>query len=323
MLDAYSFGSSLLSSIPSSFTGTIVNKKPRLGIMSKYANPSTKPPLEPRFYNPTEEEVRFLQSQTGIQDRDQLKQHILEVQQKAYDIYGYPCIRFMSFIRMGIKRLPIYQSVLSLARDRKDAIILDIGCCFGNDLRKVCADGWPVQNAVASDLRQGYWDFGHELFKSTPETFPATFVGGDAFSNRMIAPRTISRDPPTTPRPELKSLKSLTPLQGHVSAIHAHSFFHLFDEKKQQELALRLATLISPLPGSIIFGSHIGLPKMGKQIDEIDSTMFCHSPESWRALWEGIFGKGKVRVDAALRQIDHPDMQGVLKYLLIWSVTIL
>lgn len=320
MLNAFTMGS--FPSMPMSFTGTIT-RRPRLGILARYSNPSTKPPLEDRFYSPTEDEVLFLQAQIGIEDKADLKRHILEVQRKAYDIYGYPCIRFMNFIRMGIAKHPAYQAALSLPTQREGAILLDIGCCFGNDLRKAVADGWPVENTIASDLRQGYWDFGHELFGSNTESFPAAFVAGDAFDARMIAPRLPYKSPPSTPRPNLKKLRSLTPVQGRVSAIHAKDLFHLFDKKRQLALAMQLASLLTPLPGSIIFGSHVGLPKMGQQIEEIDSTMFCHSPDSWRDLWEGIYGKGKVRVDATIRRIDNLDKPGIPKFQLVWSVTLL
>ncbi|KAG5654190.1 hypothetical protein H0H81_006572, partial [Sphagnurus paluster] len=192
----------------------------------------------------------------------------------------------------------------------------------GNDIRKAVADGWPAENAIGSDLRQGFWDFGHELFISTPKSFPVAFVAGDAFDSTIIAPRAPFTEVPETPRPDLKSLVSLTPLQGHISVIHASSFFHLFDEARQLELAKRVATLLSPLAGSIIFGSHIGKLEKGLHERHDDETkMFCHSPESWQALWDGeIFDKGQVKVDAILRPVERPDKTGVA-HLLIWSVT--
>lgn len=30
--------------------------------------------------------------------------------------------------------------------------------------------------------------------------------------------------------------------------------------------------------------------------------MFCHSPESWKEMWEGIFGKENIKVEARLRK---------------------
>jgi hypothetical protein len=182
-----------------------------------------------------------------------------------------------------------------------------------------------------TDIIAGFWDFGHLLFKSTPETFPVAFVAGDVFDPALIAPRVPFYEGPETPRPVLVSLTSLTPLQGHVSAIYAASFFHLFDEAKQLEVGRRIASLLSPIPGSVIFGSHGGLPEKGMRYEEgrnnIPVKMFCHSPESWTELWEGqIFDKGSVRVDAGLKKVDRPDLstnKSADYFLLWWSVTIL
>ena len=70
---------------------------------SLFANPETRPPLDESLYPIKSEEdlelLRFLQNQIGIQDEEELKQHVLRVQAKAYDIYGYPCIRGFSFLR--------------------------------------------------------------------------------------------------------------------------------------------------------------------------------------------------------------------------------
>lgn len=33
----------------------------------------------------------------------------------------------------------------------------DVGCCFGQELRKAILDGYPEANVVASDLTSDYW----------------------------------------------------------------------------------------------------------------------------------------------------------------------
>ena len=33
----------------------------------------------------------------------------------------------------------------------------DVGCCFGQELRKAILDGYPEANVVASDLTSEYW----------------------------------------------------------------------------------------------------------------------------------------------------------------------
>ena len=90
-----------------------------------------------------------------------------------------------------------------------------------------------------------YWDLGHKLFKTTPQSSPVPFVAGDAFdaAHLEIVPPlpTAEAATLTTSASPLLGLTSLNPLRGHVSAIHASSFFHLFGEAEQLHLARALA----------------------------------------------------------------------------------
>ncbi|KAG6861459.1 hypothetical protein C0995_016550 [Termitomyces sp. Mi166 len=265
--------------------------------MSTSLGKSIKLPLDPTLYSLDADELVFFQEQTGIRDEQELKQHIVAVQEKAYEI----------------SRLPPYHKALALLKKYPDALFLDIACCFGNDIRKIVADGWPVKNAIASDLHRAYWKYGHELFRSTPETFPAAFIQGDAFDSTIISPREpfYAPEEPTLLDLPLKSLTSLTPLQGRLNVCHASSFFHLFDEAGQLQLARQLATLLSPATGSVIFGSHGGKQEKGF-IASAGRSMFCHSPESWKELWDGqVFKKGTVKVEAGLHQIERDDTMAV------------
>jgi hypothetical protein len=130
---------------------------------------------------------------------------------------------------------------------------------------------------------------------------------------------------------DLRALTSLTPLQGHVSAIHASSFFHLFKEDGQLEAARQLASLLSPESGSVIFGSHVGLAAKGRReslMHKQNYYMFCHSPESWKSeVWDGpVFEKGNVEVKATLRDVERQNFwdkesgDTVTIQLLVWSV---
>ncbi|KAI0932444.1 hypothetical protein AcW1_000430 [Taiwanofungus camphoratus] len=292
---------------------------------------ATKAPLDESSYGLDEQETAFFKSQTGIRDDGALKQHIVNVQTDAYEVHPYPCIRRFAFTKLKISRLPAYGKLLKLGKERKGAIFLDIGCCFGNDVRKAVADGFPVEGAIASDLRPEFWELGHKLFNSTPETFPVPFLPGDAFDAHFLKPVPPFYSFPEMPAPALSALTTLNPLLGHVSAIHASSFFHLFDEPQQLQLARSLAGLLSPEPGSLIFGSHGGGSEKGYRVETGEpslrgASMFCHSPESWAELWDGeVFKKGTVKVEAGLVEMQRPEMQnvdpGTRFYLLSWSVT--
>lgn len=287
--------------------------------------------IDEKLYGLDEEQTAFFKQQTGIQDDELLKQHIFEKQAEAFEVYPYPCIRRFAFTKLKISRLFPYKQFLQLGQTRKNAIYLDIGCCFGNDPRKAIADGYPIDNVIASDLKKEFWDIGHQLFNSSFEAFPVPFIAGDAFdpNHLAIVPPFTQSNPPSSSAPDLKTLTSLNPLHGHVSAIHASSFFHLFREAQQQHLAQALAGLLSPQPGSIIFGQHGALPVKGfRSPDGIvkDGDMFCHSPESWTELWDGgVFAKDIVKVETKLVQIERPEFDtGPVPrkhYMLTWSVT--
>jgi hypothetical protein len=140
------------------------------------------------------EEEAFFKSETGIQDTEELRRHIVEVQEDAYkvsrcpcpdqtkstrdsnivlrgQVYPYPCIRGFRFTNLRITRRPTYPHVLELGKDRPDAIFLDIGCCRKNQLvLGVCLDdltdnfapGCVVGAEVRKVIHDG-WPMSHAI----------------------------------------------------------------------------------------------------------------------------------------------------------------
>ena len=221
-------------------------------------------------------------------------------------------------------------------------------------MRKAVLDGWPIQDVIASDIHKGkqisvhvqkcyliyssdFWEYGHQLFKSTPETFPVAFIPGDVFDSAFISQRggpfLSMADVEGTVIPPLNSLSSLIPLQGKISAIHMSSFFHLFPEDRQLQLAIIISSLLSPEKGSVIFGQHLGMPVKGFRDEVLYSglNMFCHSPESWMQMWvEDVFGgkdkdgNDRVKVDTELVSLMRTNLVDYSEediWLLKWSVT--
>ena len=76
------------------------------------------------------------------------------------------------------------------------------------------------------------WNTGHELYRSTPETFPVPFVQGDILDPAYLAPAPIlptSPTPPPDPLPILSEVKTLNELQ-------------LLHRKLLQKFIIRLST---------------------------------------------------------------------------------
>jgi hypothetical protein len=55
--------------------------------MANYANPPSMPALNPDLYDIQPQDAIFFRQHTGIQDDELLKQHIIQVQAKAYKVH--------------------------------------------------------------------------------------------------------------------------------------------------------------------------------------------------------------------------------------------
>ena len=67
------------------------------------------------------------------------------------------------FLLPSITCFPAYSQFV--ARTKAGATVLDLGCCFGQDLRRLVADGGSMDNMYASDLNRELWDIGFDLFR--------------------------------------------------------------------------------------------------------------------------------------------------------------
>ncbi|KAG2146168.1 uncharacterized protein EDB93DRAFT_490348 [Suillus bovinus] len=282
---------------------------------------SSLPTVDTSLYDLSSEEAAFFKAQIGIDDDEDLKRHILEVQAKAYKIAPYPCIHGFVFLRLNISTFPVYEHILKLGRERPDAVLLDLGCCFGVDARKAAADGFPAKNIIASDIINEFLELSHELFRTTPTSYPGCLLPGDVFDPEFLPIAAQPNDVSSAPAIDVSSLKSLNPLHGRISAISATRLFHLFTEDKQLHLARALAGLLSAQPGSVICGSQVGNLEKGMVTANISGSehrLYAHSPQSWTSLWDGeVFEKGSVKVETELEEVAIHEIQF---FMMRWSV---
>ncbi|KAF5389546.1 hypothetical protein D9757_004164 [Collybiopsis confluens] len=287
------------------------------------ADSSSRSPQLASKFDVDSEDLALLRQLTGIHNVKELENHITEVQNKANYIKDYPCIGMFTFTKFNIKFSPNYNHALSLSRTRQNAIFLDVGCCVGNALRKIVADGWPAQNTIGTDLYREFWDVGHELFKSTPNSFPAHFIPGDLFDDAVLTTAPISSDPQESDLKlaKLQNLTSLTPLRHRVSVIYACNLFHLFTAERQVELAKRLASLLEPSSGSIIFGSH-GVSPYPRRTQP-DGVSF-HTAESFADMWKEVFEPGTVEISWKIKSKPQRKFSAFGRWDIIWwSITYL
>ncbi|TFK87017.1 hypothetical protein K466DRAFT_646102 [Polyporus arcularius HHB13444] len=281
-----------------------------------------------KFYKLDEQELEFFRTATRIDDEAALRAHMIQVQREAYAIHAFPCIRMFSFTQLKLARLPGYDKILTLGKTRKNPIFLDIGCCsapsyndtVGNDIRKLVADGYPVDSVMAAGLMK-FLELGHKLFNTTPQTYPIPFLAGDALDFAFLEVSHPFYTKPYSLPPQLSELTSLSALHGHVSAVSVCSVFHVFDEAGQLQLARAIAGLLSPEPGSMVIGIHSGRPEKGTFVTRAGGR----DVSTWTELWDGaLFVGGTVKVETELVETggwDFQDSDEDRYWFLVWSVT--
>ena len=158
---------------------------------------------------------------------------------------------------------------------------LDLGCCFGQDIRRLVADGVPHENLYGADLRLEFLELGYELFQDKGR-LKAHFLEADVFEVDD----------------EAEGGKELRKLDGTIDIIHAASFLHLFAWEEQVQAGMRMVRLMTK--NSLVLGRQAGTMKPG----EYARSRYVHDPDSLQKLWDVIGEKTgtKWKVIAELRK---------------------
>ena len=183
----------------------------------------------------------------------------------------YPCIGQWQFLLTPTPDLPFYTELLE--RLKAGASILDLGCCFGQDLRYMAADGAPTQNMYASDIVPEFWDISFDLYRDNGR-FNAQFLKADILDAE-------------SPHKELNT---------KLDIILVNQVFHLFDWERQVQAGKNIVTMSRP--GAWVVGYHIG-SVIGRAVPVKTTTggvagtagsdtKFIHNPDTWREMWRTI-----------------------------------
>jgi len=286
------------------------------------------PTLDPSLLVFTPGQLDFLQHAIAPSE-EEIRSRVEMVQNEAYAKHPYPCIYRFHHVSLMMSENDIYSRVLELGKADSEALLLDIGCCMGTDVRKAVFDGFPGSQIIACDLLPEFIMLGHKLYGDKGAS-SVHFITGDVFS--LPRPEAVATPIPRSTTP-LSDISSLSDLAGRVSFVYAGAFFHLFDEPTQHGLALRLAQLIRRGKPAILFGRHQGLENAGLIDDNLGRTRYGHSPGSWGRLWisvfKTVFGTDfvpeQVKVNAELKPTDMTGKTFLgrnVNHMLYWSVEV-
>ncbi|KAG8160515.1 hypothetical protein KVR01_010051 [Diaporthe batatas] len=191
---------------------------------------------------------------------EEVDQYVIAMRDKAWDIFPYPCIGQFRFLNLSLSKKPSYASVLS--RIGEGATYLDIGCCIGQDIRKLVHDGAPSENLHGAELQGEFIRLGYDFFRDR-ETLNATLVQADAF--------------------DLGEGSPLSGLVGKVDIIHMGQVVHLFGWDRQRDLLENCVKLLRPASsGAMILGQAVGDVEGGMKPG---GHIFIHSVETFNKMW--------------------------------------
>lgn len=167
------------------------------------------------------------------------------------------------YARFNLRTYPLHRELLELLRT--GAKYLDVGCCFGQDIRYLRTQpGIDPMNLYGVELRQEFIEMGYEMFLDR-ESLPSKIAQADVFDDNAWIYRELT---------------------GKLSVIHLGYILHLFDYNTQVDMVKRMMRLIDRKPGSMIVGKSVGAEAAGLFVHPTVGEMFRHSMITFREIWE-------------------------------------
>ncbi|KAI0106787.1 hypothetical protein F4814DRAFT_452000 [Daldinia grandis] len=186
---------------------------------------------------------------------------------KAFKSSPYPCIGLFRFTSLTLISHPLYDKIIgTLKSGSTDSSYLDIGCCFGQDLRQLVFDGVPSERLVGLDIERPLLELGYDLFLDR-ETLKSHFV----IANVLEA--------------QGKTWENLE--ERGFNVIHCSAVFHLFTLDGQITAAKHIARLVKK--GGMIIGRQMGSVKPG-DVSALTEGTFCyrHDVGTFDAMWKKV-----------------------------------
>lgn len=195
---------------------------------------------------------------------------------QAWAVFPFPCIGEFWFLTLGLSAHPRYTELLTRltsAPDKSQPLLIDLGTCLGQDLRKLVHDGASPTQLLGIDIFPAFEAVGHALFRDS-QTFTNRFLAADIFSNSGPLAHT----------------------QGTWSIVSSCMFLHSFDWAGQLaacKAMLQLAATKSP--GTWILGGLTASIDAREQElkppfvpEGVKRTVYVQSRESFVRLWDEV-----------------------------------
>jgi hypothetical protein len=201
---------------------------------------------------------------------------------RAFTLGHYPCVGLWAFLEYRIPKI-LHDEKAFLQRLKEGETLLDLGCCFGQDLRHLALDsGASTESWYATDLRPELWEIGYDIFRDR-DTMKAQLIVGDLLS-------------------EENALWKLNVKFGTILAIQ---ILHVFSWEQNKFILRKIAANLTK-PGTQIIGCQTA------EVEAVEKTqpwgqMFFHDVKSFKKLWDEVGEETGTswKVDARIVTVDE------------------
>lgn len=115
-------------------------------------------------------------------------------EQAASSLHVYKCITRTQFLNPRVPSIPLFQAQFrkdsrnsqdpsqqqqdgdEAKKELHDCRVLEIGSCFGTEVRGLIRLGVPASHVVATDVVDGYWRLGTQLYGDAPSGVETHFT---------------------------------------------------------------------------------------------------------------------------------------------------
>ncbi len=138
------------------------------------------------------------------------------------------CIREGRFLESRLSTHPLYKTEIK-PKISKTTKIIDLGCCFGTDIRYLVADGADPSLITGTDQFPEYIQLGFDLF-GDKDKLTTNFVFEDFFSEQFTQ----------------KVLPNATDDSAKYDIAYAGSVYHLFSLEQTEKFTKLVNSLLKP-----------------------------------------------------------------------------
>ncbi|KAK3935947.1 hypothetical protein QBC46DRAFT_420675 [Diplogelasinospora grovesii] len=194
---------------------------------------------------------------------DEVVSRIVETRDKIWDVFPWPCVGQFRFVDLSLSRKASYPRIL--ARLKSGDRLLDAGCCFAQDLRKLAHDGAPAESLFGLEMQGEFISLGYDFFGDR-DTFGGTFIQADLLDREN---------------------KEVSKVAGTFGVVQLGMVLHIWDLEGQTSACERVVELLRDEKGVMVVGQSVG-NLVGKESPSRGRTMYKHDAETFAKMWEEV-----------------------------------